>query len=164
MTRRARVNEAPALLPEEGLIVVVFEWEGRKPPTAFYHHVRRLLWVWKRRAESSRRAFWAQESVFILADEATARLLAALGEEKGCSRVFLIVEGRQGGRSLPHSPLGAPRATALAHAGGSGARIRGGPDARPGDPATCAYRHGHASGAHVDGGRHGRMLDMQKPA
>lgn len=81
----------------EGIVAVVFEWDGYKPPGSFYRHIQRLLSVWKRAGmdlEASPFGFWAQESVFFLADERLARLLAGIGEAKGCYRVFLLIEGR----------------------------------------------------------------------
>ena len=83
-------------LPAEGLAVVVLEWEGRKPPSSFYRHMRRLLHVWTRYGDLDRsdRGVWIQESAFVMADEALARLLAALAEEKGCQRLLVILEGR----------------------------------------------------------------------
>lgn len=78
------------------LWVVILEWEGRKPPSSFYRHVRRLLDVGKRngRPETSARAHWIQESAFVLGNEFFARLVAGLAEAKGCSRYLLMGEGR----------------------------------------------------------------------
>jgi len=92
---RVELPDAPTLA--EGIIAVVFEWDGQRPPSSFYRNVRhKLLSVWKRygrEQESSDLAFWFQESVFLVADERLARLLAGIGAEKGCSRVLILIDG-----------------------------------------------------------------------
>jgi hypothetical protein len=73
--------------------IAVVEWEGQKPPSAFYRYIRRMLpGLRKRRKgkEMSKQAIWAQEGVYIIKSRKIAGLIVALAQQMGAKNAMLF--------------------------------------------------------------------------